>query len=101
MPIDVDVTGGVSDSGAPPCKQARKKKSSVSPGEIPKQAIKSQDEKMASGVKLQDRRIMKKNRSQPASSSDEDDEDEDDEDDIEDLTDAQGQLISNVKKVRK
>lgn len=49
MPIDVDVTGGVSDSGAPPCKQARKKKSSVSPGEIPKQAIKSQDEKMASG----------------------------------------------------
>lgn len=44
---------------------------------------------------------MKKNRSQPASSSDEDDEDEDDEDDIEDLTDAQGQLISNVKKVRK
>lgn len=104
MAIDVDGTGGVSDSGAPPCKQPRKKKASVSPGEAkPAQKIQEDtpDEKMPASDKIPERRMAKKNRSHPASSSDDDEDDEDDEEDIEDLTETAGALIKKNKKVRK
>ncbi|KAL5285273.1 USP34 family protein [Megaselia abdita] len=108
MAIDVDGTGGVSDSGAPPCKQPRKKKSSVSPGEERKQTSKEDVtqptmEKMSqaaalNAAKLQERRIVKKSHQQSSSDEDEDDEEDDDE---EDMAEAQSSLISKNKKVRK
>lgn len=110
MAIDVDVTGGASDSGPTPCKQARKKKNSVGTDEIKSTIQKVQEvripqtatEKLAAAAKLHERRMAKKAQEPHlASSSDEDDDDEDDDDDIEEMNDAPTSSILKDSKLRK